>query len=46
MDRARGRDGRAGTGSAVGENTPLQALHIDRRDLLGGLIHEYERAAA
>ena len=34
------------TGSAVAENTPLQALHIDRRDLLGGLIHEYERAAA
>ena len=34
------------TRSTVGENTPLQALHIDRRDLLGGLIHEYERAAA
>ncbi len=34
------------TRSTVRENTPLQALHIDRRDLLGGLIHEYERAAA
>jgi putative transposase len=34
------------TRSTVVENTPLQALHIDRRDLLGGLIHEYERAAA
>jgi transposase InsO family protein len=34
------------TRSAVGDNTPLQALQIDRRDLLGGLFHEYERAAA
>jgi transposase InsO family protein len=34
------------TRSAVGANTLLQPLHIDRRDLLGGPIHEYERAAA
>jgi putative transposase len=34
------------TRSTVGANTPLQAHHVDRRDLLGGLIHEYERAAA
>ena len=32
--------------SADGANTSLQAVHIGRRDLLGGLIHEYERAAA
>jgi len=35
-----------------GRNTPLgadltpQALQVNRRDLLGGLIHEYELAAA
>jgi putative transposase len=34
------------TRSADRANTPLQALHIVRRDLLGGLIHEYERTAA
>lgn len=34
------------TGSVDGANTSLHAIHIDRRDLLGGLIHEYERAAA
>jgi len=34
------------TRSTVRANTPLQAHHVDRRDLLGGLIHEYERAAA
>jgi hypothetical protein len=28
------------------DGSTLQALRIDRRDLLGGLIHEYERAAA
>ena len=27
------------------QSTP-QALHVNRRDLLGGLIHEYELAAA
>ena len=34
------------TRSADEANTYPQAIHIDRRDLLGGLIHEYERAAA
>jgi putative transposase len=34
------------TNSAPRANTSPQALHVDRRDLLGGLIHEYERAAA
>jgi putative transposase len=34
------------TRSAVEANTPPQPLHIIRHDLLGGLIHEYERVAA
>ncbi len=34
------------TRSTLAANTPLQGPQIDRRDLLGGLIHEYERAAA
>jgi putative transposase len=32
--------------SAAGEDSRLRALQINRRDLLGGLIHEYELAAA
>jgi putative transposase len=32
--------------SAVGAESTPQALRVTRRDLLGGLIHEYERAAA
>jgi hypothetical protein len=33
-------------GSAVGVDLPTEDLHVIRRDLLGGLIHEYELAAA
>ena len=32
--------------SAVGVDTPTEDLQVRRRDLLGGLIHEYELAAA
>jgi putative transposase len=33
-------------GSTVGVDSPTEDLHVIRRDLLGGLIHEYELAAA
>jgi putative transposase len=33
-------------GSAVGVDAPTKDLHVIRRDLLGGIIHEYELAAA
>ena len=33
-------------GSSVGVDTPTEDLQVRRRDLLGGLIHEYELAAA
>jgi hypothetical protein len=32
--------------SPVGAQSTPQALQVNRRDLLGGLIHEYELAAA
>ena len=32
--------------AAAGEPTPVDPRHIRRRDLLGGLIHEYHRAVA
>jgi transposase InsO family protein len=32
--------------SAIATESPPQPLHVNRRDLLGGLIHEYEIAAA
>ena len=32
--------------SRLGAPTTPRALQVSRRDLLGGLIHEYERAAA
>jgi putative transposase len=32
--------------SAVGASTPTQDRQVQRRDLLGGLIREYELAAA
>jgi putative transposase len=32
--------------AAIGITPPPQVLQVNRRDLLGGLIHEYERAAA
>ena len=32
--------------SSVGAELVPQALQVNRRDLLGGLIHEYELAAA
>lgn len=31
---------------SIGAQSTPQALHVNRRDLLGGLIHEYELAAA
>jgi putative transposase len=34
------------TRSPIGAGSTLQALQVARRDLLGGLIHEYELAAA
>jgi putative transposase len=34
------------THAATGTNPALQGLHVNRRDLLGGLVHEYEIAAA
>jgi putative transposase len=32
--------------SAVRAESPLEPLHVNRHDLLGGLIHEYDIAAA
>jgi transposase InsO family protein len=32
--------------SAAAANSPMEDLQVRRRDLLGGLIHEYELAAA
>jgi putative transposase len=32
--------------AAIGTDPPLHLLQVNRRDLLGGLIHEYELAAA
>jgi putative transposase len=34
------------THAAICANSPPQALQVNSRDLLGGLIHEYELAAA
>ncbi len=32
--------------SSVAAGSPSQPLRVDRHDLLGGIIHEYELAAA
>ena len=33
-------------GASIGTDSSPHLLHLTRRDLLGGLIHEYELAAA